>query len=99
LQSLVDWVIVSSKSQPTVLVVEDLHFADPSTLEEFVMLGEQVENSSVMLLFTARPRFIPPWPTRPFHSVINLTRLQQENIREMIGKLLESLVPAETLQS
>ncbi|MBV6450849.1 MAG: hypothetical protein MHPDNHAH_01576 [Anaerolineales bacterium] len=99
LQSLVDWVIVSSKSQPTVLVVEDLHFADPSTLEEFVMLGEQVENSSVMLLFTARPRFIPPWPTRPFHSVINLTRLQQENIREMIGKLLGSLVPAETLQS
>jgi len=99
LQSLVDWVIGTSKSQPTVLVVEDLHFADPSTLEEFVMLGDQIENSAVMLLFTARPRFVPPWPTRPFHSLINLTRLEQENVREMIGNLLGSLVPQETLLS
>ncbi|MFN8385773.1 MAG: adenylate/guanylate cyclase domain-containing protein [Anaerolineales bacterium] len=99
LQSLVDWVIGSSRSQPTVLVVEDLHFSDPSTLEEFVMLGEQVEHASVMLLFTARPRFIPPWPTRPFHSMIALSRLDRENIREMIGNLLGTLVPPETLQS
>ncbi|HQX15895.1 MAG TPA: adenylate/guanylate cyclase domain-containing protein [Anaerolineales bacterium] len=99
LQALVDWVIGSSRSQPTILVVEDLHFSDPSTLEEFVMLGEQVEHSSVMLLFTARPRFIPPWPTRPFHSLITLSRLDQENVREMIGNLLGALVPPDILQS
>lgn len=99
LQALVDWVIGSSRSQPTILVVEDLHFSDPSTLEEFVMLGEQVEHAAVMLLFTARPRFIPPWPTRPFHSLITLSRLDQENVREMIGNLLGRLVPPEILQS
>ena len=63
------------------------------------MLGEQVEHSSVMLLFTARPRFIPPWPTRPFHSLITLSRLDQENVREMIGNLLGALVPPDILQS
>lgn len=99
LQSLVDWVIGTSRAQPTILVVEDLHFSDPSTLEEFVMLGEQVEHSAVMLLFTARPRFIPPWPTRPFHSLITLSRLDHENVREMIGNLLGTLVPPDILQS
>lgn len=99
LQSLVDWIIGTSRAQPTILVVEDLHFSDPSTLEEFVMLGEQVEHAPVMLLFTARTRFIPPWPTRPFHSLITLARLDHENIREMIGNLLGTLVPPETLQS
>jgi class 3 adenylate cyclase/tetratricopeptide (TPR) repeat protein len=99
LQMLVNWVTGSARTQPTVLVVEDLHFADPSTLEEFIMLGDQIENSAVMLLFTARPRFVPPWPTRSFHTLISLTRLEQENVREMIANLLGSLVPAETLQS
>ena len=99
LQTLVDWVIGTSRLQPTVLVVEDLHFADPSTLEEFVMLGEQVENTQLMLIFTARPNFQPPWPTRPFHTLITLGRLEQEEIRAMIGKLLGELTPAETLES
>lgn len=99
LQTLVDWVIGTSRLQPTVLVVEDLHFADPSTLEEFVMLGEQVENAQIMLIFTARPRFQPPWPSRPFHTLIPLNRLEHENIRDMIVRLLGKLVSNETLDS
>ena len=97
LQTLVDWVIGTSRLQPTVLVIEDLHFADPSTLEEFVMLGDQVENAQLMLLFTARPSFQPPWPTRSFHTLINLNRLDHDNVREMIGNLLGRLIPAETM--
>ncbi len=99
LQALVDWVIGTSRLQPTVLVVEDLHFADPSTLEEFVMLGEQIETAPIMLIFTARPRFQPPWPSRPFHTLISLSRLDSENIRDMIEGLLGKLVPHETLES
>jgi class 3 adenylate cyclase/tetratricopeptide (TPR) repeat protein len=99
LQTLVDWLIGTSRLQPTVLVVEDLHFADPSTLEEFVLLGEQVENEALMLIFTARPRFRPPWPTKPFHSLIALNRLDHDNIQEMISLLLGKLIPKETLES
>jgi class 3 adenylate cyclase/predicted ATPase len=99
LQTLVDWVIGTARLQPTVLVIEDLHFADPSTLEEFVMLGEQVENAPLMLLFTARPRFQPPWPTRSFHTLINLNRLDHENIQVMIVGLLGRLLPKATMES
>lgn len=97
LQSLVDWVIRTAQLQPTVLVVEDLHFADPSTLEEFMMLGEQIENVPIMLVFTARPRFKPPWPTRSYHSLISLARLDADNIREMINGLLGKLLPEDML--
>lgn len=99
LQTLVDWVVGTARLQPTVLAIEDLHFADPSTMEEFVMLGEQVENSPVMLLFTARPRFKPPWPTKSFHTLINLNRLDHEAVREMIYRLLGRLISAEVLNS
>lgn len=99
LQTLVNWVIGSARSQTTVLVIEDLHFADPSTLEEFVMLGEQIERSPILLLFTARPRFQPPWPTSSFHTLISLSRLASDDIREMIGGMLGKLVPEETLTS
>jgi class 3 adenylate cyclase/tetratricopeptide (TPR) repeat protein len=99
LQTLVDWVIGTARRQPTVLVVEDLQFADPSTLEEFIMLGEQVENVPLMLLFTARPRFRPPWPTRPFHTHLDLARLELEDTRQMIEVLLGRLIPKTTLDT
>ncbi len=97
LQTLVDWVIGSARLQATVLVVEDLHFADPSTLEEFLMLSEQIEDVPVLLIFTSRPRFKPPWPTKSFHTLMTLNRLDQDNVREMIETLLGKLLPAETV--
>lgn len=99
LQTLVDWVIGNARLQPTILVIEDIHFADPSTLKEFLMLSEQIENVPVLLIFTARPRFKPPWPTRPFHVLLTLNRLDQENIRGMIEGLLGKLLPAKTVES
>lgn len=99
LHTLVDWIIGISRLQPTVLVVEDLHFADPSTLEEFVMLGEKIENATLLLVFTARPAFQPPWPTRPFHTRINLNRLDADNIDQLIRGLLGRLIRKETLES
>ena len=99
LQTLVDWVTGTARLQPLVLVVEDLHYADPSTLEEFTLMGEQIENVPLLLLFTARPRFQPPWPTRDFHTLITLNRLDQQDIRGIIAGLLGKLIPADTLEA
>jgi class 3 adenylate cyclase/tetratricopeptide (TPR) repeat protein len=99
LQTLVDWVMGTARLQPTVLVIEDLQFADPSTLEEFVMLSEQVENTPLMLLFTARPRFQPPWPTRLYHTILALNRLDREDTLALIEGLSGSQLPKETVES
>jgi class 3 adenylate cyclase/tetratricopeptide (TPR) repeat protein len=99
LQTLVDWVTGTARLQPTVLVIEDLQFADPSTLEEFVMLGEQVENTPLLLLFTARPKFQPPWPTRQFHTRLDLKRLEREDTLALIEGLCGLQLPKEMMES
>ena len=59
LESLVSWLFVQAQAQPMVLVAEDLHWIDPSTLEFFGMLLEQVPTVPVLLVLTFRPEFEP----------------------------------------
>ncbi|MEL6342365.1 MAG: TOMM system kinase/cyclase fusion protein [Myxococcota bacterium] len=52
-----------AEQQPLLLVVEDLHWSDPTTLEMLGMLIADIESSSMMALCTARPSFADPgWP-------------------------------------
>ena len=63
--ALAAFVIRLSKLRPLLLVVEDLHWADPSTLE---VLGAIVSGSraeTLFAVFTSRTGFTPPWPTPP----------------------------------
>jgi predicted ATPase len=70
-----------------VLAVEDLHWADPSTLELIQLLVEQGARSRLLLLYTARPEFRAEWPLRAHHTQITLNRLSARNVREMIAEV------------
>jgi len=67
------------------MVVEDLHWLDPSTLELLQLLAEQGATVPLMLLYTARPQFRAPWPMRAHHSQLTLNRLSSRNVREMVA--------------
>lgn len=47
--------------QPVLLVVEDLHWADPSTIELLQMFVMREHAAPMLVLLTARPGFVPPW--------------------------------------
>src|SRR6185437_15375988 len=64
LASVVAWTLGVAKTQPLVIATEDLHWADPSTLELIQLLVEQGAHARVLLLYTARPEFQPPWAPR-----------------------------------
>ena len=83
--TLVAWVLNAARRQPVVIVTEDLHWADPSTLELLQTLAEQAATTRLMLLYTARPEFRVPWPLRAHHSQITLNRLDDNQTREVIG--------------
>jgi hypothetical protein len=68
-------------------VIEDLHWADPSTLELIGLLDEQGANSRVLLIQTARPEFLPPWPPRAHHTRITLSRLGRRHARSLVERL------------
>jgi class 3 adenylate cyclase/tetratricopeptide (TPR) repeat protein len=87
LAMLVEWVHGAARVQPLTITIEDLHWADASTLEVVQLLAEQGATAPLLLLCTARPEFHPPWPLRAHHTQINLNRLSARNVREMIAQV------------
>jgi predicted ATPase len=59
LAALTGWVFVAAKFQPVVMVVEDLHWLDPSTLELVQLMADQAMTVPLMLICTTRPEFHP----------------------------------------
>ena len=87
LATLVAWTLGAAKAQPLVIATEDLHWADPSTLELTQLLVEQGTPVRLLLLYTARPEFHAPWPMRAHHTHINLNRLTAHNVRTMVTQV------------
>jgi hypothetical protein len=89
LRLLVDWIARIAERAPGVFVIEDLHWADPSTLESITLLVERVAGMPLLLLLTARSEFRVPWPLRGHHGVLTLTRLPPAEVRAMIDALVD----------
>jgi class 3 adenylate cyclase/tetratricopeptide (TPR) repeat protein len=87
LATLVAWVFAAAKAQPLVIATEDLHWADPSTLELTQLLVEQGARARLMLLYTSRPEFRIQWPLRAHHTQITLNRLSAKNVRMMVREV------------
>ena len=77
----------SARAQPLVIATEDLHWADPSTLELIQLLVEQGTGARLLLLYTARPEFHALWKLRAHHTRITLNPLGSHNVRTMVGQV------------
>jgi predicted ATPase/class 3 adenylate cyclase len=94
---LVEWVLGASSLEPVAMVIEDLHWADPSTLELLELLVEQGERSRLLLVLTTRPEFRAPWPLRAHHTQITLNRLSTRNVRKMLEEIPARKVMSEEI--
>ena len=68
LAAVVAWMLAGARAQPLVLAFEDLHWADPTTLDLMKMLAERGAQAPLLIVATARPEFRAPWPTRSHHG-------------------------------
>jgi class 3 adenylate cyclase/predicted ATPase len=64
--------------QPVLIVFEDVHWIDPTSLELLGLMVERVQQLPVLLLVTARPEFNPPWPNHAHVTTLPLTRLSRQ---------------------
>jgi predicted ATPase len=87
LAALTNWVIESARTQPLVLALEDLHRADPTTLDVLHGIAERGALAPLFVLMTARPEFRPPWNMRSHHATISLAPLDRQQVRHMVGEL------------
>jgi len=99
MELLAQWNLALAAIQPLVLLVEDLHWCDASSLELLGRIIAQSATARVLFVATARPEFTVPWPARSNLTTLQLARLTKRHAREMVTTLLGETVPAETLEA
>ena len=85
LRALVVQVEGLAARQPLLLVVEDAHWADPTSLELFELIVGRASSLPLLAIVTFRPEFVPPWVGRPQVTLISLNRLPRRLRAEMIA--------------
>ena len=99
LEILLAWLVAETERQPTLAVWEDLHWADPSTLEFLSLLIDQVPTARLLTLCTCRPEFHPPWPPRSYLTHLTLGRLGRAQVEAMLERITGGkALPVEVVQ-
>jgi class 3 adenylate cyclase/tetratricopeptide (TPR) repeat protein len=85
--TLIDWLQRSAHRQPLVIVLEDLHWVDPSSLELVGEILENVKTLRVLMLHSMRPEFRPSWPAPAYSTRVKLNRLSDDDVRQIITRI------------
>ncbi len=85
LDTLAGWLLEMAERTPVLQVWEDLHWADPTTLELLALYVEQSPTVSMMNMLIYRPEFVPPWTMRSHMTPITLNRLERPEVEALIG--------------
>jgi predicted ATPase/class 3 adenylate cyclase len=95
LEALTTQVEALSRQNPVLMIFEDAHWTDPSSLEIFGRVVDRVRSLPVLLIVTCRPEFEPPWIGRPYVTALTINRLAQRDIEAMIdGVVGNKFIPA-----
>ncbi len=94
-----------ASSGPVLMLLEDLHWADLSTLELLDRLVERVEPLPVLVLLTARPGFVAPWTDQAHVTLLTLNRIGRRESRTLSealvgeGSISDDLIEEITIRS
>jgi len=88
LETLLALTLERATRHPVVLIIEDLHWVDPSTLEFLNLLIDQGPTARILALLTFRPDFRPPWVGRAHLTQITLSRLTRRQAAEMTDRVV-----------
>jgi predicted ATPase/class 3 adenylate cyclase len=99
LAALVAWLLEEAERAVVYCAWEDLHLADPSTVEILTLFLDQVPTTRVLALLTFRPEFTPPWRTRSHFSQLTLSRLGRQHVESMVENVTRGkALPVEVVQ-
>ena len=77
-----------SQQNPVLMIFEDAHWADPTSLEAFGRAVDRIRALRVLLIVTFRPEFEPPWIGQPHVTALTLNRLREREIDAMIDRVV-----------
>jgi len=88
LGALISQIHALARSNPVLMIFEDAHWADPTSLEVFGRLIDRVQTLRVLLFVTHRPEFVPPWVGSPHVTALTLNRLTQHQVIALIDRVV-----------
>jgi class 3 adenylate cyclase/predicted ATPase len=80
-------------SGPVLIVFEDAHWTDPTSLEVLDQIVQSIATLPALLIVTYRPEFDPPWIGQPHVTALTLNRLSQREVGVMIDDLVNKVLP------
>jgi predicted ATPase len=90
LQALISQMEALTRQSPVLMIFEDAHWTDPTSLEVLGLVVDRIQTLPVLLIVTFRPEFEPPWIGRPHVSALTITRLTPRDVVAMIDSLIGS---------
>ena len=73
-----------ARKKPVLMIFEDAHWTDPTSLEAFGRTVDRIRTLPVLLIVTYRPEFEPPWIGRPHVTALTINRWAERDIDAMI---------------
>jgi predicted ATPase len=90
---------VLTRPNPVLMIFEDAHWIDPTSLEVLSRTVNRVQSLRLLLIVTFRPEFGPPWIGRPHVTTLIVNRLPERDVDAMIGRILGNrMLPASMRQ-
>lgn len=85
--AVLTWIAAEAESAPLCILWEDLHWADPSTLELLDLVVSQIPTMTCLAVMTYRPGFVSPWQNRSHVTQITLNRLERNQSEALVRHL------------
>src|SRR6516164_2334629 len=87
-----------TRSSPVLMIFEDAHWADPTSLEALGRAVDRIATFRVLLIVTFRPEFDPRWIGRPHVTALAINRLAQREVGAIIDRLVGDKVLPEGIR-
>ena len=87
IQALINFYCALAKRAPIVMIIEDIHWLDPSTFELLDLWIEQLQYERCFLILTFRPEFIPPWRHHSHFTSLTLNRLSRKESEAIVSEI------------
>jgi predicted ATPase len=98
LDALIFQIQALTRSSPVLMIFEDAHWTDPTSLEALGRAVDRIATLPVLLIVTFRPEFDPPWIGRPHVTALAINRLVQREVGAMINHLVGDKVLPEGIR-
>ena len=98
LRALISQVELLERDCPVLMIFEDAHWSDPTSLEALSRAVDRIATLRVLMIVTFRPEFEAPWIGRPYVTAITINRLSKREIVEMIGRVIGNKLLQENLR-